>query len=174
MENEEEDVVTQEEETTEEVQEEEEQEVEEEVDYKKKFTKERRRRMALEAKAKVPAKEEAVEAVKDSGDLSTKDAIALMANQVTEEEDIDYIVNTAKGFGYTIAQALKDSTIKAKLAERIEERTSAEMTSTTKTRRGSSAVSDDVLVKNAEKCDMPVSDSDIDRLIGARMGLNKK
>jgi hypothetical protein len=102
-----------------------------------------------------------------TGDLSSKDIIALM-NAKVAEEDIDEVADYAKYKGISIAEALKTSTIKATLNERSEQRNTAAATNTGASRRGSSQMSEDALLSNAGSGRMPESDADIARLIAAK------
>lgn len=119
-------------------------------------------------KAEKKAKTSAGKVEQNNTELSSRDLLSLMSNSITEQEDIDYLTKTAKGFGMSVADAIKDPVIKGKLDERVETRTTAAATDTSGGRRGSTKVSDESLLANAEKGMMPESDADMQRLIKAR------
>lgn len=86
-----------------------------------------------------------------------------------EEEDAEFVINYADKFGLGIAAARKNKDVQAILSVRAEERRTAATTSTSGTRRGTSKVSDETLLDNAERGNMPDSDADLMRLAQARL-----
>lgn len=100
--------------------------------------------------------------------LTGKDVLALSQASIAEDEDIEYLLKTSKGFGMTVAEALRDPIIKAKLEERQEERTTAEATNTKGAKAGNVKASDSSLLANAQKGNMPESNADMVKLIKAR------
>lgn len=102
--------------------------------------------------------------------LSTKDTIAIM-NAKVHEEDIDEVVEYATFKKISVADALKSSVVKATLAERAEARKSAEATQTRTTPRANAKLSDDEIVKKAQKGEIPEPKSkEAEDLFWARRG----
>ena len=104
-------------------------------------------------------------------DISSIDVISLIGAGVTESEDIQEVVDYAKFKKISVAEALKSSVVKTTIAEKKEQRATAQATNTGATRRSSSKVSDDTLVSKAQKGEIPDSDEDLARLIAARKGI---
>lgn len=100
--------------------------------------------------------------------LSTIDTIAIMKADI-DTDDIPQVVEMAKLKGVSVAEALKSKSVQAILQEKKEERLTANATNVASTRRGSSRVSDDVLIERANKGIMPENDADLDRLIQAQL-----
>jgi len=100
--------------------------------------------------------------------LASTDMLALMGSQITDADDVEYLQTVAKGFGMTIAEALKDPTIKAKLEEKQDERATAQATNTKGGSKGNSKITSESILKDAEKGNLPKSDEDMDRLVKAR------
>ena len=88
-------------------------------------------------------------------DLSAKDAILLMKSGVDNDEDIDEVVRFAKFQNISINKALESKTMKTILAERKEERQTAEAANTKGGRRGAAKVSEETLLDNARKGQFP-------------------
>lgn len=101
-------------------------------------------------------------------DLSPRDAMAII-NAKVPEEDIDEVVDFAKYKKIPISEALKSTTVKTLLAERAEQRSTAQATNTGTARRSSVKLTDDVLIANANSGKLPESQDDIDRLVRAKM-----
>lgn len=139
------------------------------VDWKAKaLEEEARRKKAEEAIEKAKKKGKTVPAVQTNG-LSTTDIIALTRANIADE-DIDEVLDWANHKKISVAEALKSTVIKATLAERAEERTSAQAVHTGGgTRRANSVVSDDRLLADAQKGIMPESDADLARLTKLRI-----
>jgi len=111
--------------------------------------------------------------VTEETNLTSRDVLALTGAGVTNDEDIDYLLKTAKGFGMTISEALADKTINAKLEEQQEERTTANATNT---KGGASGVANKTgasILAAASKGKLPESDEDFDKLAKARIESRK-
>lgn len=102
--------------------------------------------------------------------LSTVEIVALTKANI-EPEDIDEVLEYAKFKGISVQDALKSTVVKATLAERAEQRNVALATNTGGAKRGTGRISDETLMANANKGNLPENDADIDRLIKAKMGL---
>lgn len=106
--------------------------------------------------------------------LSSLDVIAIMNGKVPEE-DITDVVEFAAFKKISVAEALKTPMMKTMLAEKAEFRKTAEGSQTGSQRRGSGKVSDETLLENAGKGQMPESPEDMGRLAALRFkGLKKK
>ena len=103
--------------------------------------------------------------------ISQTDMYALIKADVPQE-DISEVTEYATLKKISIADALKTTFVKTLLSGKAEERKTAEATNTNGSRRGNAQVSEDTLLGNASKGELPESDSDLDRLVEAR--LNKK
>lgn len=156
----------------------------EDVDYKALYQQEAEARQKAEDVAKsqkIRAEkaergqkaEKAAPTAENKNELSQMDMLAIIRSNVPDE-DIAEVTDYAKLKGMSVAEALKTPTVKAILSERAEVRQSASAASTGPTRRGTSKVSDETLIRNAEKGVMPESDADIERLIEARLQAYKK
>jgi len=107
---------------------------------------------------------------KDDGNLNSKDLFALMKANVSED-DIDDVVDYAKFKNISVSEALKSSAVKAIIAEKTEFKKTAEVSNTSNARRGSSKVSDDVLLSNLSKGNIPEKGSEeAERIFWARRG----
>lgn len=104
---------------------------------------------------------------KTDSNLSLKDIRAL---QDVHEDDLEEVMNYAKFKGISIADAKKDSVVRTLLKNKEEERKTAEATSTGKTKRGVSSLSDEQVVEAA------YSGKEIDpaRLAEAQLALRRK
>ncbi len=111
--------------------------------------------------------------VETKGDLSTKDVLTLVKNNIPEE-DIDEVVEYAKFKGISVSDAIKHPAMKATLNLKAEERTTAQATNTSSGRRSNARVSDEALVDNARKGNLPDSDDEIARLITAKYPKRKE
>lgn len=99
--------------------------------------------------------------------LSTTDLLAIVKADVPEE-DIEIVTEYATMAKISIKEALAKPLVKSMLAEKAEQRSTAEATNTNTARRGNSKVSDTELLSNANKGIMPESEEDIKRLIAIR------
>lgn len=104
---------------------------------------------------KEPKKPASPKQEKKEAELSAKDAIVLMKAEVDNDEDIDEVVRYAKFENISIAKALESNVIKNILAERKEERKTAEATHTGGGKKGATEVSGEDLLANANKGDYP-------------------
>jgi hypothetical protein len=104
------------------------------------------------------------------GDLSQKDLIVLIKADVTEEEDIQEVVDFAKLKNISVAEALKSSVIRTVLSEKKEERQTAEVTATGNKRGGTAAPSDKELLRRAQsKGELPEKEEDMRKLVEAQI-----
>lgn len=97
--------------------------------------------------------------------LTVYDTIALMNAKVTEAEDIKEVEEYARFKGVSVSEALKSGVIKTILADKAEERKTAQATNTGKARVGSSTLPDEVVLKNASLGKLP---DDPSALVNAR------
>ena len=119
-----------------------------------------------------PPKENTVKK-EQSGDLSTLDIIALSKANI-EDEDIEEVLDYAKYKGISVREALSSSILKTTLAEKVEERKSAQVTHTGSGRRANSAISDERLLADARKGIMPENETDMSRLSMLRLKQTRK
>lgn len=106
--------------------------------------------------------------VKSNSELSPLDIIAISKANI-ETEDIEDVLEFAKFKGISVSEALKSSTVRSILNEKTEQRNVALATNTGGAKRGSGKLSDDTLLANAQKGNLPESDADINRLIQLQM-----
>ena len=99
--------------------------------------------------------------------LSPLDIIAISKADIAED-DISEVLDFAKYKGISVSEALKSPVVKNTLAQKKEERTVAQATNTGSARRGTSKVTDDKLLANANSGILPESDEDIARLYQLR------
>lgn len=107
-----------------------------------------------------------------SDDLSKTELYSLVKANVPDE-DVEEVKMYARSHKITATEALKRDEVKSILKVRDEYRKTADASSTGSTRRGSSKISDDTLLSNASKMNLPESDEDIHRLILARQATKK-
>lgn len=124
---------------------------------------ERAKKAEAEAKARkgevapaptTPEKQDAVQ-------LTPMDAILLSKANVTEQEDIEEVISYANFKKIPVSEALKNSTVKTILAEKAEQRSTAQATNTGAARRGSSKLSPEQILANASKGNLPESAEDL-------------
>lgn len=89
------------------------------------------------------------------------------------EEDFEEVLDMAKFKKLSIAETLKLSATKAILAENAEFRRTSEMSNTGNARRTVSKASDDTLLANLSKGEIPESKEDAERLFWAKRGGKK-
>lgn len=99
--------------------------------------------------------------------LSEKDIFALVKADVSED-DIDEVKGYASYKKISVAEALKDKTLKGILSDRSEERRSAEVANT-KSPRGSSKPSSETLLSKSKEGILPDKDEDIEALAKAEV-----
>lgn len=100
--------------------------------------------------------------------LTVKDSARLQQANIPVD-DWDDVLDYAKFKGIEVSEALKSSVVKATLAEKTEARNTAKATNTGGGRKGTSKISDDKLLADADKGKLPESDDDIARLAKARI-----
>lgn len=111
---------------------------------------------------------------KSSDSLSSTDVIAVI-NAKIPQEDIPEIAEYAKFKKISFTEALSHNVVKTILADNAEQRRIAEGTATGDgKKRGSSKLSDDALLSNAEKGIMPESSEDMSRLAGLQLNKNRR
>ncbi len=113
------------------------------------------------AKQKIADLEKAKAPPEKQDGISAMDAMALMGAKVTEEEDINEVVDYAKFKGISVSEALKATAIKSILAEKAEQRTTAEATNTSNARRGTTKPSAETILTNASKGKLPENPEDL-------------
>ena len=123
--------------------------------------------------AKEKLEEKPKETPKDT--LSDSDMFALLKNNI-HEDDVERVKKFAKADEITVAEALKSDELKAILDLRSEQRATAGATNVGATRRTQVKVSGDELINQAKSGKFPESDSDIARLMEAKLyeGVDKK
>jgi len=97
------------------------------------------------------------------------------------DEDVERVEKFAKSEGITISEAMGNDDLKAILANRTEQRKTAEATNTGGSKRGSSKVTNEQILEDFEQGKAPESDEGIKKLAEARIeqkksmskGLNK-
>jgi len=99
--------------------------------------------------------------------LSEKDMYALLKSDVPEE-DVDEVKAYAKYRKISVPEAIKDKTLLSILSDKAEVRRSAEV-SNTKSARGTSKVSGENLLEQAEQGKLPEKAEDINKLVQARL-----
>lgn len=104
--------------------------------------------------------------------LSVRDTLALAKSDV-QEDDYDEVLSFAAYKKISVAEALKDKTLKGILSDRVEERRSAEVSETGKT-RAPQKPSGSALIAKAQKGDLPEKDEDIEALVKAEMDAKRK
>lgn len=123
----------------------------------------------IKKQAETKKKPDADETSKDN--LSSMDVMALMQNNVTHTDDIEEVVEYAKLKKMSIKDALNAGIVKKILADNAEARKIADGTHTGASTRTTGKVSDDVLLSNAKKGQMPENEEDLARLVKLRKGL---
>jgi hypothetical protein len=93
---------------------------------------------------------------------------AAIAKGTVDADDIERVQKFAKDEGISIQKALNNSELKAILAVRAEERTTANAANVGNVRRGPAKVSDEALVANASAGKLPDDDEGIARLVAAK------
>jgi hypothetical protein len=104
------------------------------------------------------------------GELSSTDLYALLKGGV-EQEDIPEIQDYAKLKGISITEALKAPIVKTILNEKEEMRKTAQATHVGASKKGGNKLSDDALLRMAEKGEIPESSEDMARLFRLRKGI---
>ncbi len=113
----------------------------------------------------IKAKAKHSDTPKNQSGLSTFDMLALQKANIETEEDLDEVTDYANYKKISVAEALKSTFLKATLAEKAEQRTSAMAVNTGTGRRAASGViSDERLLADSSKGILPDSEEDIARL----------
>lgn len=103
-------------------------------------------------------------------DLTVNDAYVLLKSNI-HEDDLEYVKKFAKMDGLSLADAIKNDELKAVLKVREEKRKTSEATSVGRTPRGTSQVSDEVILEKASKGHIPDAGSkEAEALFWARRG----
>lgn len=113
---------------------------------------ERAKKAEAEARAlreKIQAKVPAVAAEKQDG-LSSMDTIALIDAKVTNKDDIETVQEYARLKGLSIGEALATPLVKSILKDNAEQRQTAEASNTAPARRGSTKLTDEQILSNAQ------------------------
>lgn len=118
------------------------------------------------------AKKETVQEPATQSQISNADAMALIKANV-HEDDIDRVERYAKAEGLSLREALATSELKAILAVRTEERTTAAAANVSSVRRGSSKPTPEAILTSAKAGNLPDSDADIEALMLAKLRENK-
>lgn len=103
-----------------------------------------------------------------NNNISLKDSFALLKADVPDGV-IDDIVEYATFKKISVSEALQSTAVKAIIADKKEATKIAEASYTGSTRRTTSTVSAETLLRNFEKGILPDSDADMDRLAQARI-----
>ena len=136
-----------------------ERDLKEKMEKGKNFYKKEAKKATKEPKGKTQGKEPT---------LSVKDSARLQQAEIPVD-DWDDVIEYANFKGIGISEALESSVVKATLSEKKEVRNTAKATNTGGGKRGTSKVSDEQLLANADKEKLPESDEDIARLAKARI-----
>ena len=129
-------------------------------------------RLKKEEQAKVQPKADKPSEKQDV-QLTPMDAIMLSKANITEADDIEEVLAYANFRKIPVKDALKDKTMKTILAERAEQRQTAEATNTGNARRGSSKLTDEQVVANADTGKLPDDAGELARASN-KAKLNKK
>lgn len=106
--------------------------------------------------------------------LSTKEVLALTESKISSE-DYDEVVRVSKILGKSVSEALKDKTLISILAERAEERRTANATQTRGGARGTSTTSGASSLEKAEKTgEVPTTDEGMREMAEARLARLRK
>jgi len=105
--------------------------------------------------------------VEGTGDITKTELYSLVKANVPDE-DVNEVTIYARSHSISVTEALKLPEVKAILKVKQEYRTTQEASNTGSSRRGSSKISDDMLLEQANKGIMPDTEEDMVRLIKAR------
>lgn len=103
------------------------------------------------------------------GELSALDIIAVTKANL-DEDSLKEVMDYAKFKKISVSEAIKAPAVKAIISNLEENKRTAEATNTGYARRGTSKLSDDLLLRNSQKGILPDSDEDMERLIRLRRG----
>lgn len=107
--------------------------------------------------------------VDSTGELSQKD-VFILAQAGLHPDDLDEVIKYAKYEGITAGEALKSTILKTIIAERTEERKTAETTQTRGGQRGALKQSEEAMIENARSG----KETDPEKLAEARMAIKLK
>lgn len=107
--------------------------------------------------------------VSTTSTLNSKDLLAIMQNNV-HEDDLDEVIEYATLKKIPVSEALKTNVVKTILSNNAEFRKTAEVSNTAPARKGVSKTSDDTLLSNLSKGQIPESKEDAERLFWAKRG----
>ena len=110
----------------------------------------RAKKAEAELKTKTAPKETPKEQPKEQKDIASKDIIALITANVTQEEDIEEVTEYAKFKGISVAEALKSPIVKNVLKEKEDNRKASE-TMNVGTKRGTSKTSPSDYLEKAKE-----------------------
>ena len=102
--------------------------------------------------------------------ITPLDTLAFIDAGVTNVDDISEVVKLAKGFSLSIADALRDTTVKHRLNVLKEERKTAEATNTRTARKGATQTDSRQLLDNLSRGEVPTSRNEAEDLFWARRG----
>lgn len=144
--------------------------IEDSIDYKAEFLKQKAINKRINERNNKPDVKVVSKSTDTSVNLSTKDIYAL--NQANVHiDDIDEVVEYAKFKKISVLEALQSDVIKTTLANKLEFRKTSEVTNTGAARKGATKKSDDVLLSNLSKGEIPEKGSeDAERIFWARRG----
>ncbi len=106
-----------------------------------------------------------------TSELTPLDTIALMGAKVTNVDDINEVMDYAKLKNISVSDALKSNVVKTILADKVEERETANATATKRGKRGVHKPSDETVLSNAGEGKFP---EDPKELAKARTAQKKK
>ena len=115
----------------------------------------------LRAKATSTPTPAPVASEKQDVQLTPMDAILLSKANVTEQEDIEEIISYANFKGIPVSEALKNSTVKTILAEKAEQRSTAQASNTGVARRGSTKPLPEKVLDDASRGKLPENPEDL-------------
>lgn len=154
----------------------EEKETQEREEEKKQILEEAEKAKELANNYKIRAEKAEKKEPKDNtpkNDLSQTDMITLARADI-HDDDIDEVLEYARFKKVNVKEALSSSVIKAMLAEKKEERATAEATSTGNKRPGGKAITGSELLSQVEAGKYPDSNDDISKLVEARFKSKRK
>ena len=124
---------------------------------------------AEKAEEKLKEKEKEAQPPKtEEGKLSQADLLYLAKADV-HADDIDELVTIAKNAGKSVRETLQQGWVKSYLAEKQEERKTAEASVTKTKGMGRKSSSGEELLAKAEKGELPDKPEDIDKLVDAQL-----
>lgn len=122
-------------------------------------------RLKKQEKATTPATE---------GGLSEYDILALKNSNITDKDDLDIVKDYAKKLGMSIAEAIEDKYVQNVLADKKEERRTAQATEI-RSPRGIAKTTGEDLLRRAEKTgEMPTTEDGMRALAEARLARRRK